>query len=108
MVSSVVGVVLAIIVWVAAVSEHGTVAVAFGYLVGSVAQVTPPLVVSHFRYRPRWQGFWIRLGAAMLLVAVAASLDPSIFIDVAVAASTLVLLLPEVRLLLGSVATRRG
>lgn len=105
--SSVVGFATAAAIWAILGSRFGTEAVAFGYFVGSVIQVAPPLVVSSRRYELRWGTLWARLatgGAGAAALAVLAA--PSVLLDVAALAVFVVLMLPEVRIV-RSLLTRR-
>lgn len=108
MASSLVGFGVAIVVWFLGISTYGTTAIALGYLIGSVIQVGPPLWVTSLRFRPAWGTFWVRVAAAVIVVAVATTLPTAIIIDIAVVAAVLVLFTPEIRSLVSLILSRRG
>lgn len=93
--SSLVGFVVAIVMWLILAAELGTLAIAWGYLVGSVIQVAAPAVVASRRFSVRWRSFLPRLAVIIALVSLAIGM-PSI-VRYGVIAASMGLLLPEYR-----------
>ncbi len=97
--SSMVGFVTAGALWAVFGPRLGTAAVAFGYLVGSVIQVVPPLVASSRRYELHWGSLWLRVAVAGAgIAALAIWTAPSIPIDAVAIVAFVLLMLPEVRI----------
>jgi O-antigen/teichoic acid export membrane protein len=108
MMSSLVGFGVAIVVWFLGIPAHGAAAIALGYLIGSVIQVTPPLWVTSHRFHPSWGSFWIRVAAAVLVVAAGTTLPVAITTDIVVVAAVVALFAPEIRELVSLIAARGG
>jgi O-antigen/teichoic acid export membrane protein len=104
--SSLVGFLIATIVWVTVGRREGTVAVAIGYLVGSIVQVAYPLVAATRLYRIRWKAFWIRVVALAAALIGASRFPPSIYLDFASVGLILLVLYPETRRFLQQVRKR--
>jgi O-antigen/teichoic acid export membrane protein len=95
--SSLVGLALAVVTWAIAGPSHGTVAVAVGYALGSLVQVTVPILLASRRYQIVWRGLLIRIGVGMAMVAILTLMEPSINLDLAAVFGIALLFIPELR-----------
>jgi O-antigen/teichoic acid export membrane protein len=105
--SSIAGFATAAIIWLTLGPGLGTVAVAFGYCIGSVIQVVPPILTSTRRYGLAWGSLWLRLAFVSIGVAVAATLaPPGLAVDGIALFALAAVMLPEERLVRRLVARR--
>ena len=92
--SSVIGFAVAIAIWI--VFRSGGVSVGgFGYLIGSMIQVAPPLAMATRRFDVNWRTFPVRAAALMLAIPVLSLSGPSFTVDIMALGVTFALLLPE-------------
>lgn len=97
--SSIAGFATAAILWLILGPTMGVAAVAFGYCIGSLIQVIPPLLASTRRYGIRWGSLWIRLVVLAVAVALGAAFHPSnLVVDAAALIVFGVVMLPEEKL----------
>ena len=94
--SSIAGFATAVVFWFTLGDELGALAIAIGYLIGSVLQVISPVAFATKRFEVVWGSFPIRL--LMIVVAVALVIDSSAGLRYAAIVASMVALLPEYRL----------
>jgi len=70
--SSSAGLLVGVLWWLVLTPRQGVVAVAVGYLVGSLVQTGVPMAVAWWRYRLGWTGLSLRLAAGCTVVVAAA------------------------------------
>lgn len=95
--SSIVGFVIAVAIWFALGQAWGALAIAFGYLVGSVVQVAAPAAIATRRFHVEWGSFPLRLGLILAIVGGTVPVDSSAVRYGAILVS-MAMLLPEYRL----------
>lgn len=95
--SSIVGFIIAVVIWFALGDSLGALAIAVGYLVGSVLQVVAPAMIATGRFRVAWGTLPARLGAIVVIVGGTIPVDSSLVRYAAILVS-MVILLPEYRL----------
>ena len=94
--SSIVGFVVAVAIWFALGRAWGALAIAFGYLVGSLLQVAAPAAIATRRFHVAWGSFPIRFAAILGIVGGTIPAESSAIRYAAILVS-MAILLPEYR-----------
>ena len=94
--SSIAGFATAVVIWFVLGEEFGALAIAIGYLIGSVMQVIAPVGVATKRFEVSWGSFPVRL--VLIIVAIALTIDSASGVRYGAILGSMIALLPEYRL----------